>query len=360
MAGLEEMWARFSLSEEEERGADVDGQEVTILHRLAGAARSKVPWQKQSNVKTKVQHDKGEKSKQAASTSGHDEVCEKEDRGDVSVVNGSTVGMVHACQQECEGTRSGLVGLGKDRVGPKEVQGSHVTASAKADKPTTVIDFSAEKSGPTLLTRAWKRLARDVGKNQKDNEEGGMLMTVSNTVDNGKRRMSIDLENSVESKKQYSTCEDVIKQSWEGESSPNIDWGFNRKITACQLNLKAWNRNCFGHVRNTLAKKLKDLKWAEEEGCYASNPGKIYQLREEIQKLKYREEMVQLMKRKDPLSLRSKVLLLENDTKSGNKDDFGLSICDAIFGTFIHDVNLIANASFSEVEAIVDSNIEQQ
>nr|POE78264.1 putative inactive purple acid phosphatase 9 [Quercus suber] len=87
-----------------------------------------------------------------------------------------------------------------------------------------------------------------------------------------------------------STCEDVIKQSWEGESSPNIDRGFNRKITACRLNLRAWNRNCFGHVHNTLAKKLKDLKWAEEEGCYASNPGKIYQLREEIQKLKYREE----------------------------------------------------------------------
>ena len=36
MAGLEEMWARFSLSEEEERGADVDGQEETIIHRLAG------------------------------------------------------------------------------------------------------------------------------------------------------------------------------------------------------------------------------------------------------------------------------------------------------------------------------------
>ena len=36
MARLEEMWARFSLSEEEERGADVDGQEETIIHRLAG------------------------------------------------------------------------------------------------------------------------------------------------------------------------------------------------------------------------------------------------------------------------------------------------------------------------------------
>ncbi|XP_050290036.1 uncharacterized protein LOC126728215 [Quercus robur] len=56
------------------------------------------------------------------------------------------------------------------------------------------------------------------------------------------------------------TCEEVIKQSWEGESDPNIDWGFNRKLTACQLNLRVWNKNCFGHVRNTLAKKLKDLK----------------------------------------------------------------------------------------------------
>nr|POE53751.1 hypothetical protein CFP56_23291 [Quercus suber] len=36
MAGLEEMWARFSLSEEEDRGAEVCGQEESIVHRLAG------------------------------------------------------------------------------------------------------------------------------------------------------------------------------------------------------------------------------------------------------------------------------------------------------------------------------------
>ena len=43
-------------------------------------------------------------------------------------------------------------------------------------------------------------------------------------------------------------------------------------------------------MRNTLAKKLKELKWVEEDGYYVSNPRKIYQLRDEIQKLKYREE----------------------------------------------------------------------
>uniref|UniRef100_A0A7N2N1Z3 DUF4283 domain-containing protein n=1 Tax=Quercus lobata TaxID=97700 RepID=A0A7N2N1Z3_QUELO len=36
MAGLDEMWARFSLSEEEERGAEVSRQEDVIIHRLAG------------------------------------------------------------------------------------------------------------------------------------------------------------------------------------------------------------------------------------------------------------------------------------------------------------------------------------
>ena len=36
MTRLEEMWARFSLLEEEERDAEVVGQEETIIHRLAG------------------------------------------------------------------------------------------------------------------------------------------------------------------------------------------------------------------------------------------------------------------------------------------------------------------------------------
>ena len=36
MAGLEEMWARFSLYEEEDKGAEVSGQEESIVHRLVG------------------------------------------------------------------------------------------------------------------------------------------------------------------------------------------------------------------------------------------------------------------------------------------------------------------------------------
>ena len=36
MAGLDEMWAKFSLSEEEERGAEVSQQKEVFVHRLAG------------------------------------------------------------------------------------------------------------------------------------------------------------------------------------------------------------------------------------------------------------------------------------------------------------------------------------
>ena len=55
---------------------------------------------------------------------------------------------------------------------------------------------------------------------------------------------------------------------------------------ACQLNLKVWDKKCFGHVRNSLNKKLKELQEAKEGGSYRTNPRRIYMLREEIQRLK--------------------------------------------------------------------------
>ena len=61
---------------------------------------------------------------------------------------------------------------------------------------------------------------------------------------------------------------------------------------ACQLNLKVWNKNCFGHVRNSLNKKLKELQEAEKGGSYRTNPRRIHMLREEIQRLKNREECI--------------------------------------------------------------------
>ena len=82
----------------------------------------------------------------------------------------------------------------------------------------------------------------------------------------------------------------MIKDSWGEQLLLDSVWGFNRKIMACQGNLKEGNKKCFGHVQNTLAKKLKELKSVEEDGNYVTNSYIIYSLREEIQKLKGRKE----------------------------------------------------------------------
>ncbi|KAL0009438.1 hypothetical protein SO802_010940 [Lithocarpus litseifolius] len=67
-------------------------------------------------------------------------------------------------------------------------------------------------------------------------------------------------------------CEDVVKQSWVDLHDLNRVSILLKKITSYQVNLSTWNRVTFGHVRNTLAKKLKDLSHAEEAGLYNSNP----------------------------------------------------------------------------------------
>ncbi|XP_075654853.1 uncharacterized protein LOC142625022 [Castanea sativa] len=87
-----------------------------------------------------------------------------------------------------------------------------------------------------------------------------------------------------------SSCELVIKDSWGEQAVSESVWGFHRKIVACQLKLKEWDKKCFGHVRNSLQKKLKELQEAEEGGNYRTNPRRIYMLREEIQRLKNKEE----------------------------------------------------------------------
>ena len=87
-----------------------------------------------------------------------------------------------------------------------------------------------------------------------------------------------------------STCENVIKKSWGDRMTSSKVWGFNRRILGCQQDLLEWNKKFFGHIQNTLARKLRELNHAEEAGCYGMDPGRIYKLRDEIQKLKIREE----------------------------------------------------------------------
>ena len=189
---------------------------------IPGAARSKVPWQKQFNIHSKVPHVVGEKSTCSVSASVHEEAGEKEDGGAVSgIMNGKdtgtvNAGMVNVFQQGSEGNGNDLSGLGNERVGIMEVQGSHASVLGQANQSYPLADTSSGLPGPTLLTRAWKRLAREVGKGQKENNEGCVLKTTVNTVDNGKRHMSIDLEEPGECKKQcMDVCDGMDDQSLE-------------------------------------------------------------------------------------------------------------------------------------------------
>ena len=81
-----------------------------------------------------------------------------------------------------------------------------------------------------------------------------------------------------------------FQDSWNGQMGASLVWGLNHKINLCQANLRNWNRTSFGHVRNLLSQKLRELKLAEELDGYRTNPTCIYQLQDDIEMLKSKEE----------------------------------------------------------------------
>ena len=88
------------------------------------------------------------------------------------------------------------------------------------------------------------------------------------------------------------SCEGVVKDSWGDDSMGGSVWSFNRKIFACQDNLREWNRKSFGHVRNLLQRKLAYLKSLEESNGYRQQPIRLQAFRVEIQQLKTKEEVM--------------------------------------------------------------------
>ena len=86
------------------------------------------------------------------------------------------------------------------------------------------------------------------------------------------------------------SCESVVRDSCGVSNEASLVMSFNKKIFVCQEKLNEWNRSTFGHVRNTLTKKLKELQLVEESGGYTTIPNHVYQLRSDIDKLKRREE----------------------------------------------------------------------
>ena len=86
------------------------------------------------------------------------------------------------------------------------------------------------------------------------------------------------------------SCEEMVKNPWQEVSDPSPICMVTKQIINCQDNLRIWNRDTFGHVRLSLAKKLKELKGVEERGLYRSDPTHVHQLRVDIQALMSKEE----------------------------------------------------------------------
>jgi len=75
-----------------------------------------------------------------------------------------------------------------------------------------------------------------------------------------------------------SSCEGIIQNSWKKIEGSALVGNFNRNIVLCLEGLKVWNRNTFGHAKNTLQRGLKELKHAEESNGYQTNQGLIQDL----------------------------------------------------------------------------------
>ena len=73
---------------------------------------------------------------------------------------------------------------------------------------------------------------------------------------------------------------------------PNPVGVLSKKTSTCQDNFKIWNHETFGHIQITLGKKMKELNWAEEASMYKTSPDLIKKLRDEIQGLKAKEEIM--------------------------------------------------------------------
>lgn len=166
---------------------------------------------------------------QSSNVGAHKVARENEGSGFESVVpNLGQPVVMDAMQEESIGIRivheawleKSIVGLSifdpTDSRVPLVEQDSQEISLVQSALPNPLVDNLLGTPGPTLLTKAWKRLAREVGKVTKDNDVGSVFTSMENNVDSGKKRMSINLKEKVESKKScINLCGGKKEQNFE-------------------------------------------------------------------------------------------------------------------------------------------------
>ena len=78
------------------------------------------------------------------------------------------------------------------------------------------------------------------------------------------------------------TCSEVVEASWEAREVDDPATKVMRKIERCGQELKIWERDHFGNIRNSLKEKRKELAEAEKEAMRTGQNFKIQQIKREI------------------------------------------------------------------------------
>ena len=78
------------------------------------------------------------------------------------------------------------------------------------------------------------------------------------------------------------TCSEVVEASWEAREVDDPATKVMRKIERCGRELKIWERDHFGNIRNSLKEKRKELAEAEKEAMRTGQNFKRQQIKKEI------------------------------------------------------------------------------
>ena len=85
-------------------------------------------------------------------------------------------------------------------------------------------------------------------------------------------------------------CGEVVEGVWLASAEENDDKTVMRKIATYGKELMRWSKECFGNIRNELAKKRKELARVERQALQGGCAIRLVAIKNEINSLMEKEE----------------------------------------------------------------------
>ena len=85
-------------------------------------------------------------------------------------------------------------------------------------------------------------------------------------------------------------CGEVVEGVWLASVEENDDKTVMRKIETCGKELTRWSKECFGNIRNELAKKRRELARVERQALQGGCAIRLVEIKNEINSLMDKEE----------------------------------------------------------------------